>query len=273
MFFSDVEHEVAPVISGHRVTLTYNLYFDNDDGIQAGEHLSLPPAVNESTFRRSFQSLLENPEFLASGGTLAFGLRHVYPINDGDRESYDFHTHTRRRAVQWDDSSPLEPLYGALKGSDAVIYETFRAFGFQPVLYMYYEWMTPGDLLEGAVIDKVLDFNYTNRWASTVDISMIVRGKGGIVVCQDNWEVDDDSYENPERVEWVTPVTTFNRKQGAYATYGNEPQLQFVYADLCLFVRIGKAGERLVYPTSSQLRKEWEEEREASGFRHRWGEY
>ena len=31
-FFSDVEHEVAPVISGHRVTLTYNLYFDNAEG-------------------------------------------------------------------------------------------------------------------------------------------------------------------------------------------------------------------------------------------------
>lgn len=27
-FFSDVEHEVTPVESGHRVTLTYNLYFD-----------------------------------------------------------------------------------------------------------------------------------------------------------------------------------------------------------------------------------------------------
>lgn len=25
-FFSDVEHEVTPVTSGHRVTLTYNLY-------------------------------------------------------------------------------------------------------------------------------------------------------------------------------------------------------------------------------------------------------
>jgi hypothetical protein len=28
-FFSQVEHEVAPVTSGYRVTLTYNLYFDD----------------------------------------------------------------------------------------------------------------------------------------------------------------------------------------------------------------------------------------------------
>lgn len=28
-FFSDVEHEVLPVISGYRVTLTYNIYIEN----------------------------------------------------------------------------------------------------------------------------------------------------------------------------------------------------------------------------------------------------
>jgi hypothetical protein len=38
-FFSDVEHEVTPVTSGHRITLTYNLYlgagFGNEDVIPA----------------------------------------------------------------------------------------------------------------------------------------------------------------------------------------------------------------------------------------------
>jgi hypothetical protein len=32
-FFSDIEHEVAPVISGRRITLTYNLYFEDDGSI------------------------------------------------------------------------------------------------------------------------------------------------------------------------------------------------------------------------------------------------
>jgi hypothetical protein len=32
-FFSDVEHEVAPVTSGHRITLTYNLYFDDGGSV------------------------------------------------------------------------------------------------------------------------------------------------------------------------------------------------------------------------------------------------
>jgi len=82
-FFSDIEHEVTPVISGHRITLTYNLYFDDDGPVSANdivsEHLSPPltRASNEDAFREAFNSLLANPKFLGDGGTLAFGLRHV----------------------------------------------------------------------------------------------------------------------------------------------------------------------------------------------------
>ena len=267
-FFSDVEHEVAPVMSGHRVTLTYNLYFDSGPGFSkdpASEHLSLPPTVNENAFRESFQGLLENPEFLANGGTLAFGLRHVYPILE------------RINSIDDDDCknpTPLEPIYGALKGSDAVVYQTARALGFQPMLYMYYEWETPDGILEGAVVAKVIDFNNKMRWSSMVDITHVVQEKGGIVVRQDHWETDG-VYKNPERVEWVTPVTAFNRKESAWATYGNEPMLEVAYADLCLFVRIGKVGERLVYPSASQLEKERQRGTHAADVRPggRWNDY
>ena len=270
-FFSDVEHEVAPVMSGHRVTLTYNLYFDNGGSSKdsASEHLSLPPTVNENAFRESFQGLLENPEFLAYGGTLAFGLRHVYPIDERINPIDDDEGEGK------ENPTPLEPVYGALKGSDAVVYQTVRALGFQPMLYMYYQWETPSGILEGAVIDKVIDFNNTAQWSSVMDITRIVREKGGIVVCREDWEADEEhGYDNPERVEWVTPVTTFNRKKGAWATYGNEPMLAVAYADLCLFVRIGKAGERLVYPSGSQLEKERkEEDKTSSDFWRRWRDY
>jgi hypothetical protein len=43
-FYSDCEHEVLPVTSGYRVTLTYNLYYDEDPNIPS-RHLgssSLP---------------------------------------------------------------------------------------------------------------------------------------------------------------------------------------------------------------------------------------
>jgi hypothetical protein len=236
-FFSDIEHEVAPVISGHRITLTYNLYFDDDGPVFANdtvsEHLAPPltRASNEGAFREAFNSLLANAEFLGDGGTLAFGLRHVYPIKNS-----------------------LKHVYNALKGSDAVVYQSVRALGFEPVLYLYYEteedsYSSSSSILKGALIDKVLDFSST--YYDDVDIVKTVRENGGIVVDQECWEVDGDGETPEETMDWVTPVATFNRKGSAFATYGNEATLNVVYGDVCLVVRIGKAGDRLAYPRVS----------------------
>jgi len=240
-FFSDVEHEVTQVISGHRVTLTYNLYFG--DGGRTGsskdavsEYLSLPPAVNEKAFRETFQALLENPEFLPDGGTLAFDMRHVYPIPDTDRPD------------------ALGPIYGALKGSDAVVYQIAHALGFQPVLYLNYHC----DAKSGtgtAVSETVIDFSSASWEYEDIDFVSYVLDDGGIAVAS---EGDDDEYGESEWVEWVTPESTLNVQKSPFATYGNEPSVEEAYAVLCMFVRIGKAGERLVYPSISQLRKEQE---------------
>src|SRR6267154_5511342 len=164
-FFSDIEHEVAPVISGHRITLTYNLYFDDDGPLFANdtvsEHLSPPltRASNEDAFCEAFNSLLANPEFLADGGTLGFGLRHVYPIKNS-----------------------LKHVYNALKGSDAVVYQSVRAFGFEPVLYLYYSKDSSINIVHGAIVDELIDFDETYDEETIFDI---VQAKGGILVRQD----------------------------------------------------------------------------------------
>ena len=67
-------------------------------------------------------------------------------------------------------------------------------------------------------------------------------------------------------MDWVTPVTTFNRKTGAFATYGNEAILEMVYGDVCLVVRIGKAGRRLEYPTLAQLKRATQQVDRTSAF-------
>jgi hypothetical protein len=246
-FFSDVEHEVAPVISGHRVTLTYSIHFDDIDVPSSPdsdtENFSLSQAVSENPFHEQFQALLENPDFLADGGTLAFGLRHVYPIERDKREQF----------------TSLKHIYGTLKGSDAVLYQTIRTLGFQPVLYMYYEWKTPNRVREGAVIDKVIDFGRLSQpreWS--MDITRIVRWQGGVVVCQEGWKIDEGvECGVPEKVEWATRATKLNRQASAFAmALGNQPSLEMAYSDLCMFVCIGKAGERLVYPSISQIEEE-----------------
>jgi 2-oxoglutarate-Fe(II)-dependent oxygenase superfamily protein len=253
-FFSDVEHEVTPVVSGHRVTLTYNLYLDDDDGFgsaPAGELTSEPvtlPAqveAKEQEFRTAFEALLENRQFLPDGGMLGFGLQHIYQVEAGEG---------------------LDHVYGLLKGSDATVYRAVHALGFEPVLYLYYEPELDGDddddnddsgFVEAGLIDRVIQRKVHLGVDNFIDE---LPKHGGFVIRLEGADSEPEVGE-VSRLHWVTPVTTFNRQSSAYVAYGNEPSLGLAYGDVCLIVRIGKAGERLEYPTVAQLKAEWEERR------------
>ena len=240
VLLKDVEHEVAPVTSGHRVTLTYDIYAENDDGPvsakdqQASE--SVHPLANERAFRDTFATLLENGEFLADGGTLGFGLSHAYSFK-----------------------VKLDNVYGALKGSDAVVYRTLLALGFEPILRIYYhEWVPDwvAESLNGCdvVYDKVQYFSDWDGWdINSESIPELVERTGGHLSHPDNLEMEDGSgCENAEVVAWVTPMTKYNRKEGTFATTietdNREPMTNSVSGDLCLSVGIGKYGDRLSYP-------------------------
>jgi hypothetical protein len=216
-FFNDVEHEVTPVTSGHRITLTYNLYFDHGGPVSSNdavsEHFISPRPPNQVRVREAFAALLENPEFLADGGTLAFGLRHVYPIQNG-----------------------LDRVYKILKGSDSAVYQSVLALGYEPVLYVYYRdfWQD-----RGVMIDKMV--------YSSDDDDMLI--EGGVLVHDEGEPISRYNLEKgvPEGVEWVTPMTTFKDVSLAYV--GNGSPIDWVLEGVCLVVRVGKAGDRLAYRT------------------------
>jgi hypothetical protein len=140
-------------------------YFD-DDGVHVSEkgavseHLIPPKPPNQDGFREAFEALLENPEFMADGGTLAFGLRHGYPIKQRD----------------------LRGVCNILKGSDAVVYQSARGLGFEPTLYMYYDECC--DIHEGLVVDKPIRGTFINE-DNGDSIRKYIRMAGGIPVRQD----------------------------------------------------------------------------------------
>lgn len=102
-FFSDVEHEVATVSSGYRVTITYNLYFDDEKNDAEARTVKTFPPI-ESSLSTSSKKLLEDTTFLPNRGYIGFGLYHEYPT-----ETQPARTMT------------LNHLKKSLKGSDAVV--------------------------------------------------------------------------------------------------------------------------------------------------------
>jgi hypothetical protein len=70
------------------------------------------------------------------------------------------------------------------------------------------------------------------------------------IYCAEDRQSDEDSELEGEVVVWVTPVTAFNRKESAFGSPATHESTgtNVVYGDVGLFVRIGKAGERLSYP-------------------------
>lgn len=64
-FYSDCEHEVLEVRSGHRVTLTYNLYAVCGSGHLTGHCPTLQPSLLPLFSR--MQALLNEPRFMEDG--------------------------------------------------------------------------------------------------------------------------------------------------------------------------------------------------------------
>ena len=60
-FYSDCEHEVLPVLSGYRVTITYNLYYIKDP-LQ-----TRPQVVRSLPLYQMFSDFLKNKDFLPNG--------------------------------------------------------------------------------------------------------------------------------------------------------------------------------------------------------------
>ncbi|KAI0793016.1 hypothetical protein BC629DRAFT_1439686 [Irpex lacteus] len=113
-FFSDVEHEVAPVTAGYRVTLTYNLYFD-----QIVSPVSVPVLSGlDMAVRDVLTKMLADPECLPKGGYIGFALRHEYALAEDT----------------WADS-----LKTLLKGSDAVVEQLGEVLGLETSLWIAYE--------------------------------------------------------------------------------------------------------------------------------------
>ena len=214
--YSDVEHEVARVTSGYRVTITYNLYFDRSAPTLPAPLSSVSAIGN---FKGELSALLIDPEFLPNGGYLGFGLEYAYSLS---------------RSC-W---SSLSDLKSRLKGIDADLMQVFRELSLVTSFWSIID--TRDDLF--ACEDRIPDcsIGIDQYFGHVIDFPQwMVRKQGALVLKTESWgpKVNLD-------ILWVKDMVTAHRGEQTFVNYGNECFSDAAYHNICLVVKVGRPGSR-----------------------------
>ena len=192
-FYSDIEHEVLKVASGHRVTVTYNLYLvDPTSKVEAP--VVIPPLKGASNLQVTLQGLLKSPEFLPDGGTLGFGLVHLYPVT--------FRTKLRKMASY-------------LKGADAHVYQACRALQLQPSLQVIYDDDESGQGM-GIMLGEIARDPHYNYQESSYECAL-AEELGGVPVNKTERAALEESIwvaQGESEGEFITWISPFNGQIG-----------------------------------------------------------
>ncbi|KAK0434258.1 uncharacterized protein EV420DRAFT_420033 [Desarmillaria tabescens] len=253
-FYSDVEHEVLPLTSGVRVTLTYNLYLE--DKLPAPESLlSITENPVTDHVKDALQNLLAASDFLPEGGMLGFGLRHQYPFatstsSKGNVDeiygnpNLDHPRNWGSRDSQKRAKEQLSQIVDFLKGSDASIFRACQGLSLEPTPHIIYRPRGYGAVY---MLDHVIQ-NLDAQGELELDyLDTELQRLGTLISTTERWARPPRTHEGSEalpEIVWVTPLTTFNRMDSNYIRYGNEASMGYLYGDICLIVKVGKPGNR-----------------------------
>ena len=228
-FYSDIEHEVLKVTSGHRITLTYNLYSTPSKPSPKSTSLTITPdSTTFGSFQTALRSLLKSPEFLPEGGRLGFGLAHLYPVTS---------------------NTALEDLVQYLKGEDAHIYRVCRELQLNPALWMVYDdddnYEKSGEF--GVMINNIIE-HPDYDWYSMSYVNHLVDELGGITVNKVNIGSPEMSEwlgdVHDGRVTWISPFNERNQLKDLTMAYGNELHVGHIYCSPCLIARVPPSSDR-----------------------------
>ncbi|KAI1782172.1 hypothetical protein LXA43DRAFT_520257 [Ganoderma leucocontextum] len=175
---SDVEHEVMPVVTGHRVTLTDNLYYGARRKSTPSPSIEVLQPLHASVpvVKLALASLLDAATVMPDGGMLGFGL---YPLPNV----------WVTRGLE----SPLKSLKGPLKGSDAAPFQACNELWVQPLLRL-----VSADLEDdtGIVLDRMLELGDCIEHAESE-----LRRRGGVLL--NSFTVTRDAEDSESRLESV----------------------------------------------------------------------
>jgi len=233
-FYSDVEHEVAFVKSGFRVTLTYNLYYSTN-AVNGNPAVAVPvnsaASPNETAFKAALSDLLADASVLPQGGPLGFGLHHEYPVTV---------------------KTELSTLNDRLKGSDAIIRRVCSQLSLDTSLKVIYKedkYSRIFNIMTNRFADLSQDDQVESVWERLSGSEY-----GGVVVYSVgqkipemytyDWETRKRVKAKPVEIFWATALTKVTSLEKEFIAYGNEASLSYLYGTVFLVAQVGPPGHR-----------------------------
>lgn len=214
-FYSDCEHEVREVFSGHRVTLTYNLYATRGNGVMAGNSPTMDPA--HLPLCQFIETMLGVDKFMTQGGYLGFFCAHAYG-----------HTNVEQAM-----------LPHALKGLDMVVWETFTALGLfaeiRPVAFV-------GPGRSAAIVGNSFPLLVSDE---EVDDEGDEGVEEKLKFLQEDWIKEDTDMTNVsfDRITWLTRPSN-KELQAVYIAQGDEASTGTIYSFCAIVVKVPSYGRR-----------------------------
>ncbi|KAG8913486.1 hypothetical protein FRC00_002310 [Tulasnella sp. 408] len=253
-FYSDVEHEILPVASGHRLTVAYDVF--TTDTVRY--RIPGGPDKIETRSNKLFNALndgMKDEQFLSQGGKLAFALTYQYPAKEMEVA----------KDVSFD---------AILKGNDYLLFHTFKTLLLTPEFRAVYpSEVLPFDYQDDRIkeladsggptypVDQYSSFrtqppssktNKSRYYSLRRDTGLLTAPSfmGINSMCDD----DDDSriqslkectgasldwdliwVKRPTKAAWV--------KASTYLYYGNQPETKYSYVAGVLVVDVPAFGE------------------------------
>ncbi|KAH7074267.1 hypothetical protein FB567DRAFT_572874 [Paraphoma chrysanthemicola] len=204
-FFSDCEHEVLQVTSGHRITLTYNLFVRRGLGELAGFTRTL--SAPKLPLHKEVRAALLHPEFLKEAGVSA--------------------------------------LPAVLKGIDMMAFEVFRSLGIEVLVRPVMEPLSEEDMedmIEDGLLDKSCrTHNHVGHQLSEpATVNIQVPDEGTIVDAYNEYPSDlmKVTWLNE-------PNDDAKGVQFEYSYYGNMHETAYAYSSCALLFKIPAYVERV----------------------------
>lgn len=226
-FFGDVEHEVLPVESGNRVTVTYNIYFDKDRRPPVPIIQSFIDGQLEHPFKTALRTFLEDESARRLHPFLGFGLNHAYPVQ----------------------SAIAEPGDLKLKGSDAILIHILNELNVKFQFYLLYCEKIDNDKCPFRVLSQQIVEGDENRdgelFYDLAEDSFLVWHRDEPSQdsrCYSTWydmyDSDRDLFKT-RTVNWITEPTDESLDRSMILAYGNEHSIGYMYHHLCVVADLG----------------------------------